>query len=108
MISRSIKLKTASRRSVNIVPIKIPPKVNLLIVNWHQNPETAGVIDAEIKFVVQIHDHVYVATVRDQEIDLDRQGNDQEVHDEITIGKGRCLHQIIISFFQLPAVFQIS
>lgn len=45
-------------------------------------------IDEGIKFVAQIHDLVYVAIVQDQEIDPERQGKGQEVHDEIIIGKG--------------------
>lgn len=87
MTLRSIKRKTASKRSVNIVPTKIHPKVNLPIVR-QQSLVTSEQIGEEIKFDAQILDLVYVATVQDQGIDLGRQGNDQEVRDAITIGKG--------------------
>lgn len=85
MTLRSIKLRTVSKRSDNIVPIKIHHKVNLLIDNWQQNLVTVRV-DGEI--VVRILDPVYAEIGRDQGIDLGRLDKDQEVHVVITIGRG--------------------
>lgn len=88
MTLRYIKLKTASKRSANIVPTKIHPKVNLLIDNQQRSLATMDRIGEEIKIVDRILDLVYVATVQDQETGLGRQDNGHEVRDGITIGKG--------------------
>lgn len=90
MTLKSIKRRTASKRSVSIAPTKIHPKVNLPIDNRLQSRLVTVEIDGEItiRVVARIHDLVYEEIVPVLlGIDLGRPGKGHEVHDATT-GKG--------------------